>query len=308
MGKEYQLARTKTPFLSLGATGSVGGSITTQKRGSATLVRSKPTPAYRWTLPQAYQRWLYEDYAYLWTLQSQATRQSYATGGAKVHLTGFQYWMKYQLTNLPDILGLWHLDRGETVTAIDFSKKGNHGVIIGASPTVGLINGCLSFDGLNDYVDMAYIGSLPTTFSFECFFKVDSILGGDGIFAYRTAVPTAFSLYRSLTDLILYVRDDAGLLGIATLVGVLNTTDWFFAYGERVGNNIALSINAGVPATDTKAFGATTYTDMRLLLAAYWSGVAPAALLAGTLDHPVIYNRALDITELKRHSERRYPA
>ncbi len=50
--------------------------------------------------------------------------------------------------------GIWHLDEGSGVTAGDSSSKGNHGIVNGANWVAGKYGSALSFDGVNDYVQL----------------------------------------------------------------------------------------------------------------------------------------------------------
>lgn len=301
------MAKTKTPFLSLGSQGTIGKALTTQKRGSETLVRSKPEPAYRYTLPQAYQRWLYKDYAYLWTQQSLATRQSYATGGAKLHLTGFQYWMEYCLKNLPDIAGWWKLDEKAGAVAYDSSRQGNNGAIIGASPISGRIADALAFDGLNDRVTIPHDVSInPTSdFSLECFIYITATRWNYAFIKYAAPV-NAYSLYCDITDRAVfgYSGVDAGWHSINPPAAVVSHGAWHF---------LAASFRAS-DAYTILCLDQTIYTTN---LASTPSGNtailqigAEASLgrwLQGRLDNLILYNRYRDSVELLRHSERRYP-
>lgn len=152
------MAKTNTPFFSFGSRGSVGESLTTQKRGRDTVIRQLPLPTDPHSLAQTYQRWLYQDYAYLWTLQSLSTRRQYASDGVRFHLTGFQYWMKYQLTTRLNILAHWKLDNVIAGITPDSSPYANNGTVIGASPVAGIIGPALYFDGINDEVNIPAIG------------------------------------------------------------------------------------------------------------------------------------------------------
>jgi arylsulfatase A-like enzyme/chitodextrinase len=56
--------------------------------------------------------------------------------------------------------GLWRLDDGSGTTASDSSGNGYHGTLLnGPVWSTGKINGGLSFDGLNDYIDTNYLGT-----------------------------------------------------------------------------------------------------------------------------------------------------
>ena len=260
------------------------------------------------TLPTRYQRWLYEDYAYLWRQQTGATRLTYASAGSRYHLTGFQYWMKYQLTNLPDIAGMWYLDEKTGTTARDFSRNANHGTIIGASPAVGLIAGAQSFDGINDYIRIPYSSSLggftaltiemslyPTAYGFPTFARV----------ILNNGYPTPGSIYMELTKTVAarilgYVYNDAGAWAGFINNGITALDTWYHLAFVWDGSTVCLYIN-NTPGSNP-AFVGTMTREAPINLSLNTND------FQGIIDHFVIYNRALDATERLRHSERRWPA
>lgn len=302
------MAKTKTPFLSLGSQGSIGDSLTSQKRGRDTVLRRTPKPTDPYSLPQAYQRWLYEDYTYLWTQQTAATKQSYATAGSRHHLTGFQYWMKYNLKNLPDIAGMWHLDEKTGSICHDYSRNANHGTIVGPSPVVGCIDGGYFFDGINDRILLTTTPSLDlrtaqtlefliyawdTTYVQYLFNKGTS--GGDWI---ALAIGTAENIF-------LHSRKAGVGVSTETPAGTMTyLTDHHLAFtldppdGHIFLDGHEVSTVFGVhPTPDPTAL--PTYIGCRDTLF-YWTKAA--------IDHVIYYNRVLDSTEIKRHSLRRYQA
>lgn len=294
--------------MSLGARGTLGDTLTLQKRGAATLIRTKPIPAYRRSLLQVYQRWLYEDYAYLWRQQSIATKQEYASSGSRFHLTGFQYWMKYNLTNLPDIAAYWKLDEASGAIAYDSSRNQNAGTIIGASPTTGVIDGARLFDGVNDHIDVANSPSLSTG---------DELTIETFITPYDMSVHVG-SVYRSII-----AKSLATHLWLIVLIAG--------GFGARI---------AGVEVSFAHAFdslphhfAATAKSNDFIIL--YWDGYFKAQIALplaipssantlyigndptggflvrpfdGIIDQGIYYTRVLDPTEILRHSLRRYPA
>lgn len=301
------MSKTKTPFFGLDAHGSVGRSITAQQLPGSTLIRTKPLPTYRYTLPQAYQRWLYEDYAYLWTQQSLATRQSYQSLGVPFHLTGFQYWMKYNLTHLPDIAGMWRFDSISGAITPDSSRNLNHGTLIGASPSTGLIDGALLFDGLNDQVNCGSDSSLDLTSdkTFECFLRLTT--------PGTTAIGTIFHrIYAPYAVGYMFVFSLTGLGGLSYYnfnlgawrhsIGIVNDGNWHHVAVSCQAPNLTFYIDGQPSGVFGFAGAPTCITDAIF-------GVYPGNIrwFKGDIDHFIAYNRALDATEILRHSLRRYP-
>ncbi|KKK64761.1 hypothetical protein LCGC14_2980940, partial [marine sediment metagenome] len=177
------MANLKAPCLSLDARGSVGEAISFTERRGQKIAEKKPVLPYIKSLPLQYQRWLYQDYAFEWTLRSQAVKAVYRSAGTRFHLTAFQYWMKYNLLNLPDIVGMWHLDARSDAIVPDKSRNSNHGVNIGAVPATGFIDGCLYFDGINNYVEVPDSASLRLTdaITIHAIIKPDSLADTQGI-------------------------------------------------------------------------------------------------------------------------------
>ncbi|MBA7712379.1 hypothetical protein ES703_121353 [subsurface metagenome] len=146
------MPKLKNPVLSLGATGTLAESITFTRRRKTNIVEKKPVPTYRRTLPQNYQRWDYEDGIFYWHALTDAQRQEWRSKATRYHMTGFAYFMRWYLLNLPDLLGRWHLDTVSAAQTPDSSKNTNTGTVFGASLTDGYIDHCLSFDGVDDFV------------------------------------------------------------------------------------------------------------------------------------------------------------
>lgn len=301
------MAKPKSPLLSLGAEGTIGDALTYQKRGQLTIVRKKPIPGYRRTLPQLYQRWLYEDYAYLWTKQTEATKRQYAADGVRFHLTGFQYWMKYQLTNLPDIAGWWKLDDNTGATTPDSSRNNNTGTIFGAVPATGPINGALDFDGINDYVNCGLSPTLRFTssFAFMCFVIWHLDVTGTTMISSQVGGASGYFIYVSGIDNLRW-----GCYGLTPALGTILANpalDTLYHIGisyDHQNHFIHPYLN-GDPLTPVAVTGTPIPSTSTLCLARYGDG--PAEFHEGILDNAIIFNRHLDDTEFKRHSERRYP-
>ncbi len=301
------MAKTKTPFFSMGAHGSVGESITAQKRNSATLVREKPLPTDPYSLAQAYQRWQYQDYAHLWTIQSVATRQLFQSAGVRHHLTGFQYWMKTQLAERSDLGAQWRLDRGDTATITDSSPHTNTGAVFGASPADGRIQGALAFDGINNWIQLTNHDSflLTSLLSFEAFIKTTN-LAFQYIYAYR------------LYGIRLYLNG-AGIPGIELYTATAG--DHGFSSGPSIADGLwhhyLATYDTSLANQNLKLFidGTLRQTGNWTEPIQYGAGYAAigrvgnfsANYFGGSIDNVIIYNRALDAIDAQNHAERRYP-
>lgn len=297
----------KSPFLSLGAKGSIAKAVTVQERQGTTFIRTKPIPAYRYTLLQAYQRWLYEDYAYLWTQQSTATKQEYATTGSRHHLTGFQYWMKYHLTKLPDIAGMWHLDEASGAFAYDSSRNQNHGTIIGASPATGIIDRARLFDGVNDHIDVPNTPSLSTgdELSLETFIKpydMSAHLGSN----YRTIIHKKSGAHYHLAVKITGFFEAHIAAVVASYAHAFDSSWHHFVATAKSNDFIRLYWDGYFQVAVPLPVVIPSSTDPLYIGNDPTAGFT-ARPFDGIIDHVIIRNRVLDPTEILRHSLRRYP-
>jgi len=254
-----------------------------------------------------YQRWLYNDYAYLWRQQSLATRASYRAAGSRYHLTGYQYWMKHNLAKLPDIVAWWKADINTAPTTPDSSRNAYTATVFGASPATGTINGCFSFDGLNDYLDAGTGVSLELPFTVECFFKRGRLATFDALIGNFDVI---LGLYRGFwlildgpTNKMHCVMGD-GTVQTTPSLGLFDSTTVFYHIACTFTSAAVTLFTNGTPDSWV---GAIPYAD----------GLSPLIIARrpdnlqnpfdGLIDNIIIYNRELDQAEIIRHSERSYP-
>lgn len=146
------MAIPKTPFFSLGSKGTVADTLTSQKRGRQTLVRAKPVPTDPRSDPQIWHRHIYLVGCQLWNGLSNAQKQTYRTAGARYHRPGLAQFLYGTLPLLHQLSAYWPLDILLPSTTQDYSGNHNHFTITGASPTDGVFNKALYFDGINDFI------------------------------------------------------------------------------------------------------------------------------------------------------------
>lgn len=290
----------------MGAHGTIGGSVTYQGNDRIKIARKKPVLPYSLTLGQQYQRWLYEDYASLWHEQSQATKQEHREAGSRFHLTGYQHWMKAQLSALPDLSGLWYLDSLSGGLTPDISRNLNAGTVIGATQAQGVIAGAFSFDGVNDRIQAGNDPSLQVDYplTIEAFVRLDPAWAGyGGLFSRRDA---ASNVQFTMTDVRkLYFSFWTGGVEKASGTGMttFDTGTWYHVSVTYDGHNIHLYVNGSLDR-DTPRAGHIDKTSTGTSLGAVTSGGFQSFF--GLIDHLTVYSRALSEQTLINHSKRRF--
>jgi len=301
------MTKTHNPLLSLGAHGTIADMVTFQESRQSTIARKKPTPSYRRTLLQQYQRWDYQDAYYYWQTLTSSQKNAYRAIASRRHIPIYAAFMRDYLTNLPDLLGRWHLDRVTTPSTPDSSRNSNPGTIFGVSPTPAVISWGYLADGLDDYIDF---GSSPLFNFTSQAFTLE--------LRYR---PTTFPNYRRLVSRGLWQTDGWELWNIdetdritfftyqadayqVTRTNVIAPGTFYHIAVKRLGSSIRLFLN-GIDATLIAGVHLDPLSSSRNLVLCASSahdGNTPAAV-----DELLFYNRALSDAQILNHSQRKYP-
>ncbi|MBA7589265.1 hypothetical protein ES708_31346 [subsurface metagenome] len=146
------MAKPKSPLLSFGARGTIGGALTFQKRGRTTIVRQKPIPENPRSEAQLAQRQKYKEAVASW--HSLTPEQKEAWRGICPGLTSYQCFMrselKYMPPPIPIDIGSDPIDRASTLnwgyTYVDRNNPANasgtlHSVKVYSDGIFGLIVG-----------------------------------------------------------------------------------------------------------------------------------------------------------------------
>lgn len=302
------MAKLKAPLLSLDARGSIADELSYTRRRHVNIAEKKPVLPYFLTLPTQYQRWLFQDYAYLWTKQSDATKLIYERKGRPLHLTGTQYWMKVMLSTRPDVAGMWHLDTTIGTKTPDSSKNNNPGTLFFCTLQSGIIYRAYLFNGTSSFISMTYNLNLePNSKTLEAFCYPTHTTGVRpiaGTFNYKTA-PNAkgYCLDFSSTTLRGRVANAGGaVIDVAKSGVALNIWHHVMLVHNYVSSKLYLYLD-GTLVNTADIVGYTPYTAPFRIGRTYDGGY-----FKGKIDEVIVYNRPLDSTDAKRHSERSYPS
>ncbi|MHC4735613.1 MAG: LamG domain-containing protein [Planctomycetota bacterium] len=200
------------------------------------------------------------------------------------------------------LVSWWKFDEGSGSVAYD-SAGTNDGSIYGATWTTGQIDGALSFDGLNDYVDMADTVKhyLDTSYSVSVWIKTNTVSTSTSIVAYRHSTdgnPVLFASGQYYTDAHFAVRDNSHNLAKAIYANALTTNTWYHVAGVREGDTVYVYVNSvsGTPGSVT--LGAITPDNLKIG-ALQWGGNPVSGHFDGTIDDVMIFNRALSEEEIR---------
>jgi len=258
-------------------------------------------------LNQIYQRWDYQHYSNWWTTLTASQKATWLSNASRYHITGYNLWLRTYLKSLSDMMVRYHLDERAGAIANDSSRNSRHATIIGATPTPGLIDYCLSFDGLNDYLEIPLAAFPDGNATFMWFAKAPfstlavgkirmvSTLHSSGLnYEFRTGsynpirwfVPNGTSYWDC--DFGNPVDDEWTHFAVTHSYDGANTTARTFLHGVYVDTAIVAG-KAPVP-------------DSKFRLANWRYDYFP-----GQIDEFIVFNRALPDDLIKQYSERRYP-
>ena len=191
-----------------------------------------------------------------------------------------------------DIVAYYALNEENGTVISDSSGNDNNGTISGATWTMGIRGSGLSFDGIDDYVDLGNPPGLqPEHVSLSVWFKTDTS-GGKIIrkrwYGYCLEVlpsgQTAFWIY-----------DATARKFIATSPNAYNDNTWHHAVGVYDGAEVKLSIDGALVATASA--GAIHYEDGGIAIGR--DGDYSGAYFNGIIDEIRVYGRALNDQEIQ---------
>ncbi|MEA3487918.1 MAG: DUF2341 domain-containing protein [Euryarchaeota archaeon] len=221
------------------------------------------------------------------------------------------------------LAGLWHMDTGIGTTAADSSGNGNSGTIYEATwvgsdggqwdgQNVQFSNGdSLSFDG-NDYVVVPGSASLNVTDAITLEAWIHPIAYND----YDRIIAKPWNNNEAPWNVYALHFDDADPAHVVMSIAVGTTyygipadvtiplNKWTHVAGTYDGGNVTVYVN-GVECGSNPNPSGNIATNAMDLYIGYNELCSSSQSFNGTIDEARIYNRALNLDEIKCHYERR---
>jgi hypothetical protein len=215
--------------------------------------------------------------------------------------------------NNTGLVGSWHFSEGSGTTIADMSGSNNNGTIGGATwTTSGKFGNALSFNGVNDYVNIPNPTGLNSTTGTVCFWmKTNGIWGTDGaspsdhgfIIGRHDATGSYNGFYivqNPTTGNIEYaVKNASNGVDFKGGTSNLKNNSWHFVtfvYSKTSGGTNRLYID-GVEEVSGTNSAAWDFNNQSLRIAqsldSYWEE------WQGSLDEVRIYNRTLTVSEIQ---------
>jgi len=324
------MAKVGAPLMSLSASRTLGKTLTFQKRpsGHAVYMYSKPgdktnfTPSYK----QRNQRGILGLLTIQWQCMTAAQKAVWNAlalekGAAG---TGYSYFLKTAQTNLylyHGLCGYWAFNNPTGATVTDLSGNGNTGTlkptyptncpsrVAGQNPKFG---NALSFDGVDDYVDMGLPASLNNAkiWTRELWIKrlVDSGLE-EGISTTATQFNTGYILKISTSDKFQLFWQEGGSpyrggnISSTTPIIAGLFAPWYHVAVTFDGSRFRVYVNGVLEATsdDYSTYLVANYYQIQFGRCRFSSGSSYVYNFKGFMDEARIYNRALSSMEILKH-------
>ena len=202
------------------------------------------------------------------------------------------------------MISYWKFDEGSGLTASD-SVDGNDGTIYGATWTGGKVNGALSFDGVDDYVEIPHSTSLDITdqIAVSAWINLKSrnlqALGGTIIRkgAWPVVVPRpAWGFDIQYGKLRAFIYDEVSGYEVRGDT-VLSAGEWYHVAFTYDGSEIQIYLDGELEGNPTPHVGHIASTP-----APVWIGRKNGVdFFDGKIDEVAIYSRALTADEIQQH-------
>ncbi|NTV22635.1 MAG: prepilin-type N-terminal cleavage/methylation domain-containing protein [Candidatus Yonathbacteria bacterium] len=206
-----------------------------------------------------------------------------------------------------DAVGMWNFEEGSGVTVRDVSGWGNHGTISGATFTTDTYNAgvskyALSFDGVNDYVNLNNATVInPNQGAVSAWVKA-SHWNPTKMTIFSSEVGPAWAQLRlvlfsgSNNSLVFSVANGTSSTeNIVTTENILNTGEWYHVMGTYDGSSVKIYLNGVIKKTHLTNIVPGVFTPTKTVIGWHYSN----RFWDGIIDDVRIYARSLTAQEVK---------
>ena len=200
------------------------------------------------------------------------------------------------------LVSYWKFDEGSGTIAGDYTGP-NQGDISGATWTTGEVDGALSFDGMDDYIEIPDAANLDITgdIALEAWINVAAPGSNyDGIITKSSggeATQSVYALMQSAgSNAYYFAASDGSTIHSTGNTAALSTGTWHHLVGVKNSTHVSIFVD-GVLANSKEAVFAmhTNNEPVRI------GRLARYGYFSGKIDEVAIYNRALTAEEIQQH-------
>lgn len=299
------MVKTKNPLLSLGARGSIAGTHTYQRAHRTDYVRRKVAPTDPRSDRQLWRRYLYLQACHYWNTLTPEQKAAWRSAGSKYHLTGFSFFIRFELNRLRSLMLALPLDEGKGTIATDFSSYSNYASLFNCLWVDGVIGSAVAFNGTNSYANCGNdltLKMLPGissyTIEFWCYPYI-MVPAPDWGYHFWSRLNPRIGMWKGNQKLNIYQNHD--FYSVAILPWMTWTHVIVIIY-PTPAQGIDIYLGGDLDSHHTWT-GDWSFTDTDLILGAM--NATPTNPLKGWMDEPRFYSCALTPEECKRHAERR---
>ncbi|MFW0837854.1 MAG: DUF2341 domain-containing protein [Candidatus Komeilibacteria bacterium] len=200
-------------------------------------------------------------------------------------------------------VGWWPLDNNEGITAMDISGNGNHGTLTDMDPATDWLDGtscqyegCLDFDGMDDYVDISSYDISTPSFTASLWFNMTTLEDSDyNILLQQTdsgsgTGRTFLGIHTTTNDIFTNIGNSQLTSGI-----IPDTGTWYHAVVSFDGSNLKLYVNGKLENSTTDVLESANAS----ILIGAGKSFSATQFFDGKLDDVRIYNYDLTADQVK---------
>jgi hypothetical protein len=210
------------------------------------------------------------------------------------------------------LVGHWKMNVGSGMMLPDLSGNGNHGTLTNMSfpptATSGWAGQGLSFDGVNDYVDIASSSSSQIgsgNFSISGWLNPTNISGVKTFYSKRGVAVGApynagmlFWVNGAQLDFYSVVEGGSGWSVLSTTNANLTANTRYFISLTRSGSTVYIYVNGVRKTTSGSAVSGNVSNAVNTSIGVHAYGVTKDSYFNGLIDDVRIFNRALSADEI----------